>query len=190
MTNPGAQLDTPYTENSAMQDILSWSETRPDWQRDALRRIILHGSLSDTDLSELEAICVGKETKFEPLQEHHLGKGAANSDSISITEIANPTQINALAENQKVTFGSTGLNIVYGDNGSGKSGYVRILKHACRSRDSNPKILRDVTNRSNDPQSATIEHQRGTTSQTFDWTKGWTIVPFTIRASKTDMNHL
>ncbi|WP_139167529.1 AAA family ATPase [Kordiimonas lacus] len=161
--------DTPYTENMAMQDILSWSDTRPGWQQDALRRIILNGPLSDSDLSELEAICVGEETEFEPLEEHHLGKGAASGDSISITEIANPKQVNALAENQKVTFHSGSLNIVYGDNGSGKSGYVRILKHACRSRDSNPKILRDVTNRSSEPQSATIRHQRGTVSNEFEW---------------------
>ena len=42
--------------------------------------------------------------------------------------------MNALKEGERLTFGKTGLTVVYGDNGSGKSGYARILKKVCRAR--------------------------------------------------------
>jgi len=43
--------------------------------------------------------------------------------------------VNALADDQFLHFAASGLTIVYGDNGAGKSGYGRVLKHACRARD-------------------------------------------------------
>jgi len=47
----------------------------------------------------------------------------------------NMCHVNAIAENQRLSFGSNGLTVIYGDNGSGKSGYSRVLKRACRARD-------------------------------------------------------
>ena len=41
--------------------------------------------------------------------------------------------MNALAEGQTLKFAS-GLTLVYGDNAAGKTGYIRILKSACRAR--------------------------------------------------------
>jgi len=35
--------------------------------------------------------------------------------------------VNALKAGERLTFDKTGLTVVYGDNGSGKSGYARIL---------------------------------------------------------------
>ena len=41
--------------------------------------------------------------------------------------------MNALAESQTLKFGPN-LTVVYGDNAAGKTGYIRILKSACRAR--------------------------------------------------------
>jgi hypothetical protein len=41
--------------------------------------------------------------------------------------------VNALAEDQVLRFGPY-LTVVYGDNAAGKTGYIRILKSACRAR--------------------------------------------------------
>ncbi len=43
--------------------------------------------------------------------------------------------VNAIAENQHLPFRASGMTVIYGDNGSGKSGYSRVLKRACRARD-------------------------------------------------------
>ena len=40
-----------------------------------------------------------------------------------------------------MSFRAKGLTVIYGDNGSGKSGYSRVLKRACRARDQSEPIL-------------------------------------------------
>lgn len=44
------------------------------------------------------------------------------------------TGVNALAPDQQVTFGATGLPVINGDNASGKSGYARVLKAGAGAR--------------------------------------------------------
>ena len=77
--------------------------------------------------------------------------------------------VNALASGQGLTFAACGLSIVYGDNGSGKSGFVRVLKSACRSRDDKTAILGDVNAPGDVPQRAHIEFEVAGTAETCDW---------------------
>ena len=62
---------------------------------------------------------------------------------VTLVSIANPEHINALASETPLTFEATGLTIIYGDNGSGKSGYARLLKRIARARHQE-EVLSDV----------------------------------------------
>ena len=62
---------------------------------------------------------------------------------VSLTSIFHHRGVNALAEGQTLSFGAN-LTVVYGDNAAGKTGYIRILKTACRAR-GNEQILGNVT---------------------------------------------
>lgn len=42
---------------SIFADILNWSQQRPAWQRDALRRLFTSGNLTLDDLDDLTEIC-------------------------------------------------------------------------------------------------------------------------------------
>ena len=64
------------TEGQAFEVIRQWSEHRPAWQRDALRRIIINGNLSEKDLDELPAICCDPTAKGIPLEKSHLKQPA------------------------------------------------------------------------------------------------------------------
>jgi hypothetical protein len=44
-------------QKTALETILDWSQDRPLWQRDALRRIISKGRIDETDLKELIDLC-------------------------------------------------------------------------------------------------------------------------------------
>ena len=159
----------PYTETSALQDILQWSKTRPDWLRDALRRLMVASELSDLDIDELEALCLGTGGDASPLSEEHIAPQRLAGKPVAITGLRDPVAVNALARGQGVSFAATGLTIVYGDNGSGKSGFVRVLKSACRSRDDKTSILPDVTAADDVPQSARIEFQVAGNADTYEW---------------------
>ena len=123
-----------------LQEILTWSEDerRPIWQRDALRRLVIRGELSNEDLSSLAEICksghgLSGPREIVPLTREHVADAGEPDTSVSLHSIFHLRGVNALAENQTLQF-SPQLTVVYGDNAAGKTGYIRILKSACRSR--------------------------------------------------------
>ena len=121
-----------------LREILIWSKDRPDWQRDALRRLVLTGELDDTDIDALTEICksvygLAGEQEIVHLGRGHLPGDGTNAGRVNVHSIFHKRGVNALAENQTLSFGP-GLTVVYGDNAAGKSGYIRIFKSACRAR--------------------------------------------------------
>jgi hypothetical protein len=121
-----------------LQEIFYWSVDRPVWQRDALRRLVVNGELNDEDIQALTDICKGvhgllETPKVEPLAKEHVPDGGVATAAVSLVSIFHHQGVNALATDQTLKF-VPGLTIVYGDNGAGKTGYIRILKQACRAR--------------------------------------------------------
>jgi DNA repair ATPase RecN len=121
-----------------LQEILIWSAERPTWQRDALRRLVVNGELSDDDIRELTEVCKGdhgliEKVEIKPLAKEHVPERDGAVAAVSLDSIFHHKGVNALAEDQTLKF-APGLTIVYGDNGAGKTGYIRILKQACRAR--------------------------------------------------------
>ena len=169
-TEQASDDEQTLTETLAFADLLAWTAGRPAWQRDALRRLVQNGSLDSADIDSLVDICLDPTLTHEPLSDVHVSSQGTVGEPITILRIENPTGINALANDQKLEFAKDGLSIVYGDNGSGKSGYVRILKHACRTRDRSNKILRDVEDSASTQQSANIVFARGPVEDAFAWT--------------------
>lgn len=122
---------------TVLQEILEWSQDRPIWQRDALRRLVLQGELTDEDTLALAEICksshgLAEQQETLPLAKEHVPDKAVGAP-VSLASIFHHRGVNALAEDQTLKFGP-GLTVVYGDNGAGKTGYIRILKSACRAR--------------------------------------------------------
>jgi len=143
-----------YPSTSILHELLTWSCDRPIWQRDALRRIITAGKLDATDIKDLVDLC--REThkanapgvvtvKSECLAASHLPATSGHEQDVTLVSVGTLKGVNRLPEGQVLRFGgSPGLTVVYGDNGSGKSGYARVLKKACRSRGASPVIRPDA----------------------------------------------
>lgn len=136
-----------------VKEIFQWAKGLPAWQSDAVRRLLTQGHLTAQDqvgILKLAKIHHGllpadAQSTPVPLREQDLPNqpepGAAPTVLVSMQDMKN---VNALPPGQTLTFGASGLTVVYGGNGSGKSGYVRILKRACRARDAGGPILPDV----------------------------------------------
>lgn len=123
---------------TVLEELLEWSRDRPHWQRDALRRLIVNGELSEDDIRVLTDICKSMQGLVQPqdvlpLGREHVPEAVAGSAPVSLVSIFHHRGVNALAEDQKPSFAPS-LTVVYGDNAAGKTGYIRILKSACRAR--------------------------------------------------------
>ena len=158
-----------FRQSDAMRDILAWSEDRDVWQRDALRQLMQGTPTDEIDLDRLEALCTGKRTDAEPLTSNHIGIEASSEQAVSLSTVSDISGVNALVGDQELTFGPSGITIIYGDNGSGKSGYCRVLKNACRSRDERFQIHRDISEPSDAPQSAVISYLSGDEGLSSSW---------------------
>jgi energy-coupling factor transporter ATP-binding protein EcfA2 len=115
------------------------------WEQEAIQRL-LHTHLSTDDIEQLADLCVQERYGTQDVSTSHPTPSADEilsrldtEEVVELTAISGVKGVNALANDQTLRFG-TGLTIVQGQNGSGKSGYARILKQVCRSR-SNEDVL-------------------------------------------------
>jgi len=139
---------------SALESIIKWAlNDLPDWQSDAVRRLLTQEELSDKDEEEifkmLKSSCDLLDKKGLDIKPNLLNIGDISGvpqveTKITLKAIQNLYGINALPDGSFLPFGHKGLTVVYGENGTGKSGYARVLKKACRARDTKEKILPDV----------------------------------------------
>jgi energy-coupling factor transporter ATP-binding protein EcfA2 len=156
-----------------LQEILSWSAKVPAWQQDALRRLCSGPDLDEDDEGELLAILKG-EKLTDPISAEHIAQQTSRARTIKLKAIRDVQHVNALASGQQLSFGETGMTIVYGDNGSGKSGYVRILKAACRARlERGFEILPNIYDAAKGvTPSAELRYLDGPTHRSAPWRKG------------------
>ena len=110
--------------------LISWSSNLPEWQQDALRRILVQGEFTEGDVTELVILAKlphvqSLETRSSaiPASKKHVQPLSGELPSVRLTEILDIYQVNALAKGP-VPFGEDGLTVVYGGNATGKSGIV------------------------------------------------------------------
>lgn len=127
---------------SLLQEILNWSQSLPAWQSDAVARLLAKQSLTAEDQDDLLALLKAangipdpKGRKPNPLTADQIPAPVKATTHVELLAMKNMRHVNAIAENQRLSFSPAGMTVIYGDNGSGKSGYSRVFKRACRARD-------------------------------------------------------
>jgi len=161
---------------TVLQELLEWSQDRPAWQRDALRRLVLRDELSDDDISALTDICksahgLAEQEDIAPLTSEHVPEKTGGSAPVSLVSIFHHRGVNALSENQTLKFGPN-LTVVYGDNAAGKTGYIRILKSACRARGEEQILGNVVSGAAPLSPVVSIKYQVGPEPEPREWAGG------------------
>src|SRR5258708_473961 len=155
---------------SALDQIIKWSHGLPPWQADAVRRYLEQGELTSSDRDDLyQMLLVHAGIKVEctaplPAKLGSISGAPVSWQELTLERILDVQHVNAVKNGSTIPFGLTGLTVVYGQNGSGKSSYARILKRACRARDINEPIHPNVFDADEaGPATATIKISGGST---------------------------
>ncbi len=136
----------------AHQGLLDWAEKQLAWARDTLRRHALaqNFELDANGKSEVLkrvrlAAGLGGDQKcdHDPFGADHLHAGGTTGPRTLLVSLGSVKNLARLAADQTLSFAIDGITLVYGDNGTGKSGYCRITKKLCRSLTSED-LLGDV----------------------------------------------
>ena len=127
------QVETLETEVKKFADGL------PYWAKFLAEKILSGNTISENDIDTscsylLEHLKLKEETEKPEIEIDYNAENAGNYKSdLHLTKLENVEGVNALTENQTIEF-SPNLTIIYGANGSGKSGYVRLLKNVFYSK--------------------------------------------------------
>lgn len=135
-----SQLNDTYTQ------LITWFDESPIWVQIAAKKLLTEKeSLGAEDISLLADACLRESKKesvaFSPVTLEDLS-AKQNFDSFSISSISNVKGVNAIEQTEPLSFSEEGLVAILGSNGSGKSGYARMLKRA--SGNSSVQLLGNI----------------------------------------------
>lgn len=124
-----------------LTEIIDWVQDKPFFWQVAVDRLIRNNSLTKADLSDLTSILRSEQgigthhevpVDFKSLKA--FAQQTASGQSLVLSKIHSTQNIKALSPAETLAFAPAGLTVIYGDNGSGKSSYISILKHVCHTR--------------------------------------------------------
>lgn len=122
---------------SVYRDVLDWGVSLPLWQQELIRRLVQGKHLGSQDIEQLANAAVAEleqqSSQYKALSLADFPAVLSAEPGRTLVAVKNLQNVNVLRSDQALTFGPA-LTVVYGDNGSGKSGYARVLKKVYRAR--------------------------------------------------------
>lgn len=138
----------------------AWINERPKWLQSAAAMLIDVKRIPNYDeVVHLSSLCIeealGEKNGFSKIIPGALAQ-AATRPSLHLNKISDVSGINAIRTGASLSFGSSNLAVIYGANGTGKTGFSRLLKQACGAR-AKDDLLGNVFSNETLPASAQIE---------------------------------
>jgi len=115
-------------------DIIEWALTRPGWQQDVLVALAEGEQYGPDKISGLVDSIVAGVHDARTQEAKRIQVKSAAVEEVKLAALADLQGVNALVPGQRLEFGASGLTVIYGDNGSGKSGYARLIKSLVSAR--------------------------------------------------------
>lgn len=117
---------------NAYSQFEEWLSSQPYWLQDATYQIYSGNPISDVLVNTYADFCVseakGEKVTFKKIP---IKSSISNGKdfSLSVKRLSKVENVNALAPDVSLNFSPTGITAIYGLNGAGKSGFMRIFKH-------------------------------------------------------------
>lgn len=164
-----------------IREIFDWMKRLPAWQQDAARRLYEKpDGLTDVDYQELVRLALKENglasdeiLESVPMDLARLQQNISDH-TLVLKSLRSLQHVNKIDPSSKINFSSSGMTIVYGNNGTGKSGYARVFKKACFCRDVGKEVLSDVNNEEEQCQvaSATFDVVLNGVDTSIEWRNG------------------
>jgi energy-coupling factor transporter ATP-binding protein EcfA2 len=145
--------------------VVTWvnSDKKPLWWRQVIRKVMEQGELQQQDFQLIYQVAkmeFGLLQKTADFPNYIKAVAVAGFETeaapVTLASLGNVKNVSSLIEGVTLNFPIEGLTAVYGDNGSGKSSYAKILKSACLTRGDVPVITTNAFNPSAVPSQATL----------------------------------
>lgn len=153
----------PLRHNARMSietDIIEWALTRPAWQQRVLVDLANGEDYAAAEIAKLADLIISGAAN-EPRQDaNKLSLKSSEPETVSLTSILDVKGVNGLLDGGSLEFAPSGLTVIFGANGSGKSGYARLIKHMVGARHSS-EILPDVFEANPDQPTAKLTFKVG-----------------------------
>jgi predicted ATPase len=166
--------------------LAAWANDSDEWVRFVVRQVLDAGrplSLEDAEdayqlFRQEKAFDERTAPEVPPLTT--AASGVEADEPLTIEKLCDVSGVNALVTGAVIE-PHEGLTILFGENGTGKTGYSRIFKALAASRTADV-ILGNIAATSSEPQSANIVYKLGSDTKTLAWTGERGVSPF-IRMS-------
>lgn len=144
-----ASADKNSSRTSIWKELDTWANGLAGWQRYLVATAVRDGRLNEAQVESAYHLFLAQNNlgptpePFPEMPSSITGRAEnASPRSLLLHSIGNLNHVNALPATANLSFGE-GLTVVYGGNGTGKSGFARVLANACFSR-YRPRILPNV----------------------------------------------
>ena len=154
-------------KNHAKDYLSEFSNNKPEWFKALIKDAIqTNGSIDELRIDEIFENLLHS-TPLQ-VQTYNLSLPQRSSQKLLIESLTHVSGVNALCENQTIKF-SPDVTVLYGLNGSGKSGYFRILNNISGGvyKEIIPNIYANEGSRKNIDVS--IKYKLGNTSIPYSW---------------------
>lgn len=164
-----------------VEQIAQWvnRSEKPGWWRYTIKKALESGDLNQADYKEIYQIAKMEFGLEEPSADFETAVSPvspigfeAEEEAYKLVSISHVSNVSSLSSDQRINFSPSGITVVYGDNGVGKSSYAKILKNACLTRGDEPEVIPNVFTGARGTPSAVLEVESGDSKQHLNWVKG------------------
>ena len=159
-----------------------WANSSDEWVRHIVSHVLTGGGPLGSDEKAASYELFRQEKAFDPRllpTEELLATLEPEEEAIeplTLTSLSAITGVNALVEGGAIE-PHEGLTILFGENGTGKTGYSRVFKRLAASRTAD--VISNIEATSPQAQSALVSYTLGGVPKTYSWTGQQGVAPFT-----------
>ena len=164
--------------------LVDWANGQDGWVRRLVGIVLASrrpvGEAQVAELYELYLAEKGLQGEA-PLQEPELAyptDGASATEELRLTKLSQVAGVNALTPGSEIEF-CDGLTILYGENGTGKTGYARVLKRLGALRDPEEIVPNIHANGGSTTPTAQVDFRLGEAEDSLTWRNEVGVSPFT-----------